>query len=55
MFINFCFADEKVPCTVCNKPIKRSWLKQHMVILHSEEKNHLCDECGRTFVIKGSN
>uniref|UniRef100_A0A0P4ZLW2 Zinc finger protein n=1 Tax=Daphnia magna TaxID=35525 RepID=A0A0P4ZLW2_9CRUS len=45
-------ADEKVPCTVCNKLIKKTWLKQHMVILHTEERNHLCDECGRTFVIK---
>ena len=42
-----------VPCEVCNKLIKQSWMKRHLLIAHSVERNHLCDECGRTFVLKG--
>lgn len=45
----------RVPCDVCNKMVKKSWLKRHKLVLHSHDRPHLCEECGRTFVMQGIN
>ena len=47
------FSEVRVPCDVCNKMVKKSWLKRHKLVLHSHDRPHLCEECGRTFVMHG--
>ena len=43
-----------MPCDICNKILKsKSVLKQHMVI-HTQEKAHKCDTCGKSFTQGGS-
>lgn len=43
-----------VACDICQKKVKKSWLKLHKMHVHSTEKNHLCEECGKSFALKSN-
>lgn len=43
--------DSRVPCNICYKVLKRSYLSNHMKI-HGDKKNEMCFICSRKFVSK---
>ncbi len=53
-YIIFFTAVERVACDVCNKLFKKSWIRQHKLQCHATERNHLCDECGRSYALKSN-
>ena len=39
----------KVKCTVCDKEVFKSYLKEHIACVHNQEKNYSCEFCVKEF------
>merc|ERR1712098_462557 len=40
---------EKVPCSFCDFQSTQHQLKRHIQVIHLNQKNHVCDDCGKKF------
>ncbi len=43
------FSEPRIPCDVCSKPIRPSYMKEHIKTIHNNVRPYVCEQCGLGF------